>query len=276
MKIRELFSKPVERPIEGVIKADDDRHLQTEVEEYVVTGEIRKGLEQLAERYRNETNANGVWISGFFGSGKSHLLKILSLFLENRVLSGGQTAVQITLPKIDDEIVQGDLRRAASIPSRSLLFNIDQKADAIGGDSTAPILEVFVKVLNELQGYYAKQGHIAEFEYDLDSRGELDAFKKAYASINGRSWEHDLPVIETLENETFAKAYCKHSGLSYEECLKLFDRKRETYKVSILSFAQRVKAYIDKQAPGFRLNFFVDEVGQFIGRTPSSCSISRP
>jgi hypothetical protein len=266
MKIRELFSKPVERPIEGVIKADDDRHLQTEVEEYVVTGEIRKGLEQLADRYRNETNANGVWISGFFGSGKSHLLKILSLFLENRVLSGGQTAVQITLPKIDDEIVQGDLRRAAAIPSHSLLFNIDQKADAIGGDSTAPILEVFVKVLNELQGYYAKQGHIAEFEYDLDSRGELEAFKKTYERISGRSWEQDLPVIETLENETFAKAYCRHSGQSYEECLKLFDRKREAYKVSIESFAKRVKAYIDKQALGFRLNFFVDEVGQFIGQ----------
>ena len=40
MKIHELFSKPVERPIEGVIKADDDRYLQTEVEEYVVTGEL--------------------------------------------------------------------------------------------------------------------------------------------------------------------------------------------------------------------------------------------
>lgn len=266
MKIHELFIKPVERPIEGVIKADDDRYLQTEVEEYVVTGEIRKGFDQLANRYLNETNANGVWISGFFGSGKSHLLKILSLILENRTLQNGQTVAQIILPKIDDEIVQGDLKRAASIPSRSLLFNIDQKADAIGGDSTAPILEVFVKVLNELQGYYAKQGHIAEFECDLDSRGELEDFRKTYVDVSGRSWEEDLPVIETLENETFAKAYAQHSGKTYEECLKLFDRKRDSYKVSIQSFAERVKSYIEKQPPGFRLNFFVDEVGQFIGQ----------
>ena len=266
MKIHELFIKPVERPIEGVIKADDDRYLQTEVEEYVVTGEIRKGFDQFANRYLNETNANGVWISGFFGSGKSHLLKILSLILENRTLQNGQTVAQIILPKIDDEIIQGDLKRAASIPSRSLLFNIDQKADAIGGDSTAPILEVFVKVFNELQGYYAKQGHIAEFECDLDSRGELEDFRKTYAAVSGRSWEEDLPVIETLENETFAKAYAQHSGKKYEECLKLFDRKRDSYKVSIQSFAERVKSYIEKQPPGFRLNFFVDEVGQFIGQ----------
>jgi hypothetical protein len=266
MKINELFRKPVERYIEGVIHADDDRYLQTEVEEFVITGEIRRGLDELANHYLNEPNANGVWISGFFGSGKSHLLKILSLVLENRALPGGQTAAQLILPKIDDEIVQGDLRLAAAVPSRSLLFNIDQKADAIGGDSTAPILEVFVKVLNELQGYYAKQGHIAEFECDLDSRGELEGFKKTYADISKRSWEEDLPVIETLENETFANAYSKHSGQTYEECLKLFDRKRDGYKVSIQSFAERVKAYIQRQVPGFRLNFFVDEVGQFIGQ----------
>jgi hypothetical protein len=266
MRIYQLFAKPVERPIEGVIKADDDRHLQTEVEEYVVTGEISKGLELFAERYLNETNANGVWISGFFGSGKSHLLKILSLLLENRPLPDSRTPAECILSKIEDEVVQGDLRRAVAIPSRSLLFNIDQKADAIGGDHAAPILEVFVKVLNELQGYYAKQGHIAEFECDLESRGELDAFKKTYARVSGRSWEADLPVIESLENETFAKAYAEHSGKSFDEALRLFDRKRESYKVSIETFAKRVKAYIDKQVPGFRLNFFVDEVGQFIGQ----------
>ncbi|MEO8350694.1 MAG: BREX system P-loop protein BrxC [Chthoniobacteraceae bacterium] len=266
MKIHELFVKPVERPIEGVIKADDDRHLQTEVEEYVVTGEISKGLELFAERYLQETNANGVWISGFFGSGKSHLLKILSLLLENRPLPDGRVPADYILPKIEDEIVQGDLRRSVAIPSKSLLFNIDQKADAIGGDHSSPILEVFVKVLNELQGYYAKQGHIAEFECDLESRGELERFKETYARISGRSWEADLPVIESLENETFAKAYAEHSGTSYDEALRLFDRKRESYKVSIETFAKRVKAYIDKQTPGFRLNFFVDEVGQFIGQ----------
>ncbi len=266
MKIKQLFVKPIDRPIEGVIKADDDRHLQIEVEEYVVTGEISKGIEYFAERYLNETNANGIWISGFFGSGKSHLLKILSLVLENRVLPGGQTAAELILPKIEDEIVQGDLRRASDIPSRSLLFNIDQKADQIGGDRTSPILEVFTKVLNEMQGYYAKQGHIAQFEWDLDHRGELDAFKQTYAQISGRSWEQDLHVIETLENETFAQAYGEHFKKSKEEGLKLFDRLRDSYKVSIESFAERVKAWLDQQESGFRLNFFVDEVGAFIGR----------
>lgn len=83
MKIHNLFLKPVERPIEGVIKADDDRHLQTELEEFVITREIGKGIDLLLERYLDDPEANGVWISGFFGSGKSHFLKILSLLLDS-------------------------------------------------------------------------------------------------------------------------------------------------------------------------------------------------
>ena len=266
MTIKELFLKQVDRYIEGVIKADDERHLATEVGEYVVTTEVARGLDEFVERYLHETGANGVWISGFFGSGKSHLLKMLSLLLENRLLSDGNLTADLILPKIDDEDTKANLEKAIRIPSRSILFNIDQKADAIGGDHTSPILSVFVKVMNELQGYYAKQGHIAQFECDLDSRGTLEGFKTAYAQATGSSWANDLPVLETLENETFARVYADHFGTSYDEALKFFDRLRGNYKVSIESFSARVKNYIDLQGPNFRLNFFVDEVGQFIGK----------
>ena len=81
MRLNEIFAKDIQRPIEGVIKADDVAHLGTEVEEYVLTNEAAKGLEILLEEYTSYTNANGVWISGFFGSGKSHLLKMLAHLL---------------------------------------------------------------------------------------------------------------------------------------------------------------------------------------------------
>ncbi len=266
MKIQELFIKPIDRPIEGVIKADDDRNLRNELDEYVVTAEVSKSLSDFADRYLNEVSANGVWISGFFGSGKSHLLKMLSLLLDQQPLKDGTRPAEVLLPKIEDAILQGDLQRVVRIPAHSILFNIDQKSDAIGGDQGSPVLDVFVKVLDEYQGYYAKQKHIAQFEYDLDARGQLAQFKAAYARIAGRTWEEDLPVIETLENETFAQVYAEFFGKSYDEGLKTFDRLRTNYKLSIEGFAQRVRDYINKQPPGFRLNFFVDEAGQFIGQ----------
>jgi len=266
MQIQQLFSKAVDRPIEGVIKADDSRHLRTELEEYVVTGEVNKGLGEFCDRYLNETNANGVWISGFFGSGKSHLLKILSLILDREPLPSGERAADLLLPRVEDEILRGELERVVKIPSRSILFNIDQKSDAIGGDRGSPVLEVFVKVLNELQGYYAKLPYVAQFEASLDARGELAPFKAAYGKATGRSWENDLPTINTLENEDFARVYADFFGKFYDEGLRLFDRARDDYRVSIESFAKRVQTYVEKQGKEFRLNFFVDEAGQFIGQ----------
>ncbi len=266
MKISELFLKPVDRPIDGVIKADDQRNLQIELEEYVVTRDVAKGLGIFTDRYLNELAANGVWISGFFGSGKSHLLKILSLILDSQPLENGTRPANLLLPKIEDEIVQANLRKAAAIPSRSILFNIDQKFDGIGGDHTAPILEVFVKVLNELQGYYGKQGYIAQFERDLDVRGDFIPFKETYLRVNGSTWEKDREAIATARKAAFGKAYATHFDVAESEAFSLMRQVRNDYRVSILSFAQMVKDYIEKQPAGFRLNFFVDEVGQFIGQ----------
>ncbi len=266
MLIRDLFLKPVDRPIDGVIKADDVRHLQTELEEYVVTRDVARGLSAFTDRYLTEPATNGVWISGFFGSGKSHLLKMLSYVLDGHPLPNGTTPAEILLPKIEDEIVQANLRKAVAISSRSILFNIDQKFDGIGGDHSAPILEVFVKVLNELQGYFGKQGYIAQFEHDLDLRGDFSPFKETYQRVNGTKWELDREALATARKSAFANAFAVHFGVSESEALNVMRQVREDYRVSIESFAQTVKDYISKQPAGFRLNFFVDEVGQFIGQ----------
>ncbi|MBK7781823.1 MAG: BREX system P-loop protein BrxC [Ardenticatenia bacterium] len=266
MKIRDLFLKPIDRPIDGVIKADDERNLETELEEYVVTRDVARGLSILTERYLDELTANGVWISGFFGSGKSHLLKILSLVLGDRSLMSGAHPADLLLPKVEDEIVRANLRRCVLIPSQSVLFNIDQKYDSIGGDHQAPILEVFVKVLNELQGYFGKQGYVAQFEYDLDMRAAFQPFKETYERVNGSPWERDREAIATARKAAFGRAYAEHFGVTEAEAYSVMRQVREDYRVSVEDLAKRVKAYIDRQPPGFRLNFFIDEVGQFIGQ----------
>jgi hypothetical protein len=269
--IQGLFAKPVDRPIDGVIKADDERHLQVELDEYVVTREVSKGLGAFTDAYLHNPTANGVWISGFFGSGKSHLLKMLSLMLdgEKRVGDHESRPVEILLPKVEDEIIRADLKKAAAIPARSLLFNIDQKFDGIGGTHEAPILEVFMKVLNELQGYYGNQGYVAQFEHDLNKRGQFEAFKQTYQRVNGRSWTHDRDALATVTKRSFAKAYAEQFGGSEDDAAKVVSDAKDSYRLSIEGFAGRVKEYIGSQPPGFRLNFFVDEAGQFIGQERS-------
>ena len=101
--IQELFKKPIDRPIDGVIKADDERHLEIELTEYVVTREVSKGLNSFCEAYLNNPTANGIWISGFFGSGKSHLLKMLSLILDSDKRVDGKRSAEFFLSKVEEE-----------------------------------------------------------------------------------------------------------------------------------------------------------------------------
>lgn len=268
MQLTEIFAKDVQRPIEGVIKADDVAHLGTEVDEYVLTNEAAKGLELLLEAYTNYTNANGVWISGFFGSGKSHLLKMLAHLLGD--VEGDdfprERVSESFRAKATDAFLPPLLDKADRIPAKSLLFNIDQKATLISKDQTDALLRVFVKVFDESRGYYGDQGHIARFERQLDDEGQLDAFKDAFLEVSGRDWverrpSFGLPTVRRQVNE----AYAQITGLDATTAPDILKTYQDTYSVAIEDFAEEVRAWLDKQPAGYRLNFFVDEVGQFIG-----------
>jgi hypothetical protein len=263
MLLQTIFAQDIKRPIEGVIKADDEARLGVEIREYVLTNEVEKRLESFLEAYNGYQGANGVWVSGFFGSGKSHMLKMLALLLENREVDG-EKILQAFLQKCrDNEILRGELRKAVAIPSKSILFNIDQKADVISKTQIDALLAVFVKVFDEMSGYYGKQGHIAQFERDLDSRGLYASFQDKYEEIAGRTWQKGREQA-LLEGQNIARAYAAVTGSEPESAIAILDKYRNQYRVSIEDFADQVKAYLDKQSPDFRLNFFVDEVGQYI------------
>ncbi|WP_010607320.1 MULTISPECIES: BREX system P-loop protein BrxC [Pseudoalteromonas] len=262
MKLSELFAKKVDRPIEGVIKADDDVALYLELDEYVITDEVAKRLDIFLDAYLNYNGANGVWVSGFFGSGKSHLLKMLALLLENNPIEG-ITPLEIFLekrPLNEGGIFASDLKRAVAIPSESILFNIDQKADVISKTELDALIAVFVKVFDEHCGFYGKQAYIAQFERELKDDGLLEDFKAIFKSTSGMEWEKGRARAKRMA-DAVDKAYNQVSGQSVTGIL---DKYRDDYRLSIEDFAEQVQSYIEKQEEGFRLNFFVDEVGQYI------------
>jgi hypothetical protein len=263
MKIQSLFKDDIHRQIDGVIKADDDSNLIQEVSEYVITNEIGSKLDRFLEAYNDTRHNNtGVWISGFFGCGKSHLLKMLSLLLEDRQVKDTKL-VDLFIPKIEDEMLKAQFKKAITIPSKSILFNIDQNANQIGNGED-DILSVFLKVFNGMQGYYENSPYIAEFESHLDDDGLLEEFKSSYEDETGEPWETGRETAHLLDNEEFAKVLAKVKSMSEEEALKTLDRYENSFNLSIKSFAEKVKKYLSKQAPGSRINFFVDEVGQYI------------
>lgn len=270
--IKEIFKKEIDRKIEGVIKADilDDDSVFNEVDEYVVTDELNKKFDQFFDIYASTigtpSQSIGVWISGFFGSGKSHLLKILSYILSSRSIHSDIIG-ELFLEKIDkaDFELIGNIKKSLSIKADTLLFNIDTKADSGAGNRTDnAILQVFLKVFNEHRGYYPKQPSIANFEKNLDNKGKYQAFKDAFKEINGNEWKDERDAL-TFVIDDAAKAFSSVQNISFESAVEQLNKLDETFTISIEDFAKEVKEYIQTKESNYRLIFLVDEVGQFIG-----------
>lgn len=265
MIIKDSFKKDINRNIETVIKADDRDNILDEVVEYVVTNEISKKIRDFFQAYNNYGGANGVWISGFFGSGKSHLLKILSYVIENKHFNGYNTG-ELFAEKIEsDELLKADVLAATRIPSESILFNIDQQAQITSKADENAILAVFYKVFYDHLGYYGFQPHIAEFEMWLDKQNKYKDFKADFKAKSGTEWEFArTDYFDPLVLENVTSVLGKLFNTDASKYASILDDIEDRHKQSIEDFCERVVDYIKMKPSGFHLNFFVDEVGQYI------------
>ena len=266
MRFKDIFARPVDRHMDGVIKWDEKEYLCSELEEYVVTPEIKKGLQLFCDEYNDpHSDGNGAWVSGFYGSGKSHLLKILSYILENAEV-GGRPALDYLKPKIaDDPMLLAALEQACErVPSASVLFNIGAKADSGGREDGSALLSAFIKVLNEQCGYFdGAQAYVASFERDLDRAGLYAGFKDGFEAETGKTWEkaRKNPLVYAAK---ISVAYDRVTGNPAGTNTNIIDTYAQHYHPSVEDFADWTAEYVEKQAPDFHLNFFVDEMGQFI------------
>jgi hypothetical protein len=263
--LKKLYAKDIEREIQGVIKVDDESYISQELEEYVVTEELLKHFNSFFDAYNTGINGNtekmGVWISGFFGSGKSHFLKIVSYLLENKVVNG-KAAVDYFDDKIDDKMLLADIKRAGNIPTDVILFNIDSKTENSNGGKDK-ILDVFEKVFNEKMGLSITP-FVAEIERHIISQGKYEEFKSAFESKANSSWEEMRDGIQFVEDE-FAEAYAEVLGKSVEEARNIVERTEKNYTLSVEKFAERVRDYIKSKGDNRHVVFLVDEIGQYIG-----------
>ncbi|MDB5823899.1 MAG: ATPase [Herminiimonas sp.] len=278
MKISELFLKPINRPINGVIKADqmDAASVWQELEEYVVTKQISEYLRKFFDAYLAAidrphdaviTDRIGVWVSGFFGSGKSHFIKILSYLLENIEAHNPETGEKRNVAqffdnqKIKDAMLHADIQRAVHGTADVILFNIDAKANKSDPDA---ILQVFLRVFNEKLGFSGDSPHIADMERHLIAKGAYETFKAAFAASNGNAWEQESDAVAFYRDDVVT-ALAQALKMTPESAGKWFDNARDDYRITLEGFAKVVNDYLATRAADHKVIFLVDEVGQFIG-----------
>jgi len=278
MQIKEIFQKDIFRPINGVVKADqlDEAIVWQELDEYVVTRELDQHLRKFISTYLTAidnahdpviTSRIGVWVSGFFGSGKSHFIKILSYLLGNRNTINPETgaekkAVDFFKKKISDPMLLGDLKRVAGIDTDIILFNIDSKADS--NDGRSAVLSTFWRVFNESQGFCGEYLHLAEIERYLVKKGKYDEFKDRYYRMHDSKWEDERDAY-ALNQDEIVEVLSSVLGKSKKAAGDWFEKSEIEFNLTVENFAKGVKEYLNTKSKDHRIVFLVDEIGQFIG-----------
>ena len=266
MQLQYIYKSDINRDINGVIKVaqNDEKSIEQELREYIITRELRKHFNTFFNNYEKSlnypTDKIGVWISGFFGSGKSHFLKILSYLLSNDTVAG-KPSVEYFTDKFDDPMMFAQLERCANVPTDTILFNIDSKSP-INKDKTA-ILRVFAKVFYEYRGFYGDDLKVARLEQFIDKSGKTDAFKARFAEVNGDEWENVRDAFAFFEDD-IVETLVETLGMSETAARNWFNG-TETADMSIEQLVKEIKEYIDSKGKNFRLMFMIDEVGQYIG-----------
>lgn len=269
IKLKSMFYKPIDRDIKGVIKVgqDDDENIKQELEEYVVTRELNKHIDRFFEAYKTgiigQTDENGVWISGFFGSGKSHFLKILSYLLQNKNIDG-KNAINYFDDKGLDSFILANMKAAGDVSSDVILFNIDSKSDSQSKLNKDAIVNVFNKVFNEMQGFSGNMPWLADLEKQMVKDGVYENFKNKFKEISGGEWERFRSNFY-FEEDAIVEALAETTKMSTEAARNWYDKAEKNYSLSIDDFANKVKEYCDSKGKNHHVVFLVDEIGQYIG-----------
>jgi hypothetical protein len=268
-KIGELFERPIDRPIEEVIKVEqaNEEAVRTEIEEYVATDSIRA---QFAEVYReiaegpaSPREGIGVWVSGFFGSGKSSFAKLLGYTVANRKV--GESAAPALFKRVlkDDRVAALLDSITTRIPFQAVIFDVSmERGVRFAGERLTEIM--YRALLRELG--YAEDFDLAELEMTLEADGRLERFEKEFQAVHGESWRKRRQMGLAL-NEAGA-ALCRLDPKTYPAA--------DSYAAAVGQgradvdpnrLAQRAFELASRRAPGKALIFIIDEVGQYVSRS---------
>ncbi len=270
MELKEMFVKPIDRNLTGVIKIGEESSTKQELEEYVVTRELQKHFAEFFDHYQkgihNNIDEMGVWISGFFGSGKSHFLKILSYLLSDMVVDGKKPIDYfVEDKKITDEIVLGNMRAASQVTTDVILFNIDSKSDSTSKQtSKETILSVFLKVFNQHLGFYGGNHHIADLERTLAEEQLYEKFQDTFYQISGKSWVERRSKFRFIRDKV-SEALVEIGFMEKEAAEHTCDSFTEDYTLTIEAFAELIQDYCKSKGKHHHILFMVDEMGQYIG-----------
>lgn len=278
MFMKEIFEVKIEEKIDPVIKVGErqnDKKLAGEIANYIVTPTLEKLFDEVFEEYtdtlHSSTDKIGIWISGYFGSGKSHLAKILSLVLENRSLDSISAADRFKnrLPPIDPR-TSSIVRHLSLIPqceTKVLAFNLN----TLIGSKETPLPLILLNQYYISKGYSSNLVFAKVIEAELDKIGKLDNFHREAERLTQKSWA-DIQKNPSFFMKKLYEAVCMVApdNFSSPEDVQTALKNAQSgdlYNIQFLvtTFLDDLTAQESASKKPCRLMLVMDETGQWIG-----------
>jgi len=278
MKIESIFSKNIGRTINSavVVSGRDQDTIDAEIREYVFTDELIEKLYKILNVIMNKRSGKtGIWINGYYGSGKSHFIKYVHYCLSPQTqvaaFEGFMNAVNrydASKPGAESEITSSNVamlkKKIHDSGVDNILFNVEDESDDGTGER---LTRIFLNMFNKFRGYNSNDIALALLlEKFLDEKGQLAAFKEQVKSQLGYDWAQDAAEVAAYELESVLEIAKRLVPETDTVSLHAKLSNPDTYKISINgTLIPELKKYLATQTPNYRLVFLVDEVSQYIG-----------
>jgi hypothetical protein len=268
MKIGEIFRTDLEREIKEVIKVDyaDAHEVIEEIQDYVVTDRIHDEfltvLDQYRETINNPSEDVNVWVSGFFGSGKSSFAKVLGYVIADPDLGGSSPASLFTekLPTTEARALLNAIH--AQAPTLSIFVDLAAGRN-VAREGESVVLPIYRELLSVLD--YARDFRLANLEYTLEEDGRLGQFKKAFQSVTGHEWRARRD--KALAVNEASRALHEIDPENYPQA-DSYASTRPDVEVSANSFTVRALELLERRRPELkRIMIILDEASQYVSRS---------
>lgn len=278
MKLREIYYRDIDRSINPavVVSQKDQSVIEAEIKEYVFTDDIIEKLFEMLNTVLNKrTGKTGIWINGYYGSGKSHFIKYVHYLLSPdtsdlafKELGKAVEAYDPMKPENNDDITIANLtllqKKIDDTTCDDIMFNVEDETDD-GSDER--MTRIFLNMFNRFRGYNSIDIPLALLlEKQIDRAGKFEEFKEVVTEEIGESWEQEAAQIAAFALEDVLEIAKRL--VPRLDTTSLYNRLsgEVPFPISISStLIPEFQEYIADKGANYRLLFLVDEVSQYVG-----------
>ncbi|HQO39938.1 MAG TPA: BREX system P-loop protein BrxC, partial [Spirochaetota bacterium] len=259
-KINEILTLDLQEDIKNVIDLEDrsELEIQQEIESYIVTEGIGRHLYNFTNQFTSNIKETGVWLSGFYGSGKSYFGKMLGYIIDNPIING-TPARERFIPRLkgvsDESLIENSIRNLEAINSRVVFLDVAKQNTDKG--------LAFTLFTNLLKNLGFKDGLYGYFEFDLFIDGKYEQFNKIVKKLSGTEWQ---AVSQRETAKYMRRAICQLEELSdaeYDDTKRLYENAIEDFSAS--KFKTELEKYLESY-PDETLVFVFDEASEAISQ----------